>query len=117
MFIAMTKAFTSLALLAAAIFDPAGVNRQLLLLVVFTGAIVVTVQAVRLHEYIWGFGFVMLGVVFNPLLMISFSSPVALWLDLVCLMTFVVSLFVLKTTMQPAAPSIANSTREGSRSL
>jgi hypothetical protein len=117
MFITVTKAFTSAALLAAAIFDPGGVNRQLLLLVVFAGAIVVSVQAMRLHEYVWGLGFVMLGLLFNPLLMISFSNAVERWLDLVCLMTFVFSLLVLRATPLPALPSIRKSNREGSRSL
>ena len=117
MFITVTKTFTSAALLAAAIFDPAGANRLLLYLVVFTGAIVVAVQAVRLHEYVWGFGFVMLGLLFNPLLMISFSNAVAHWLDLVCLMTFVFSLFALRASPLPSPPSITKSNREGSRSL
>ena len=116
MFITVTKAFTSAALLAAIIFDPAGANRPLLLLVVFAGAIVVAVQAVRLHEYVWGFGFVMLGLLFNPLLMISFSNAVVRWLDLVCLLAFVVSFFVLRATPLPSPPSITNSNREGSRS-
>jgi hypothetical protein len=116
MFITVTKAFTSAALLAAIIFDPAGANRLLLLLVVFAGAIVVAVQAVRLHEYVWGFVFLMLGLLFNPLLMISFSNAVVRWLDLVCLMTFVVSLFVLRATPLLPPPSITNSNREGSRS-
>src|SRR5262249_50082107 len=87
MFITVTKAFTSAVVLTAIILDPAGANRPLLLLVVFAGAIVVAVQAARLHESIWGFGFVMLGLLFNPLLTISFSSAVARWLDLVCLVT------------------------------
>ncbi len=115
MFITVTKAFTSAALLASIIFDPAGASRLLLLLVVFAGAIVVAVQAVRLHEYIWGFGFVMLGLLFNPLLMISFSNPVVRWLDLVCLMTFVASLFVLRATPLPSSPSITAPNREGPR--
>ena len=117
MFNTVTKAFTSAALLAAIIFDPAGANRPLLLLVVFAGAIVVAVQAMRLHEYVWGFGFVMLGLLFNPLLMISFSNAVVRWLDLVCLVTFMFSLFVLRATPLPSPPSITNSNREGSRPL
>jgi hypothetical protein len=117
MFITVTKAFTSAALLAAAMFDPNGANRPLLLLVVFAGAIVVAVQALRLHEYLWGSGFLMLGLLFNPLLMISFSSPVLRWLDLVCLMTFVVSLFVLRATPLAAPLSITTWNREGTRSL
>jgi hypothetical protein len=115
MFITVTKAFTSAALLAAAILDPDGANRPLLLLVVFAGAIIVAVEALRLHEYLWGFGFVVLGLLFNPLLMISLSNPVLRWLDVIGLMTFVVSLFVLRTSPRPVPLSITSRNREGSR--
>jgi hypothetical protein len=114
MFITVTKGFTVAVLLAAAIFDPAGVNRQLLELVVFAGAIVAAVQSVRLQERAWTFGFVMLALVFNPLLGISFSTAVLRWVNLVCITGFVVSLFVLKSAPLPAALSITHSNRGGS---
>lgn len=117
MFITVTKAFTCAALLAAIFFDPAGASRPLLLLVVFGAAIVVAAQAMRLHEYSWGFGFAMLALLFNPVLMVSFSNDVVRWLDMVCLMTFVFSLFVLRATPLQSPPSITNSNREGSRPL
>lgn len=114
MFITVTKSFTVAALLAAAIFDPSGANRLLLELVVFSGAIVAAVQSVRLQEHTWTFGFVMLALLFNPLLGISFSSAVLRWLDLVCLTGFLVSLFVLKSAPLPSPLSITHSNREGS---
>ena len=117
MFITVSKAFTCAALLAAMIFDPAGSNRPLLLFVVFAGAIIAAVQAVRRHEYVWGFVFVLLGLLFNPLLMISFSNDVVRWLDMVSLMMFMASLFILRATPLPPPPSITNSNREGPRFL
>jgi hypothetical protein len=114
MFITVTKSFTIAALLAAAIFDPSGANRLLLELVVFSGAIVVAVQSVRLQEHTWTFGFVMLALLFNPLLGISFSSAVLRWLNLVCLAGFLVSLFVLKSAPLPSPLSIMHSNHEGS---
>ena len=114
MFITVTKSFTVAALLAAAIFDPSGANRLLLEFVVFSGAIVAAVQCVRLQEHAWTFGFVMLALLFNPLLGISFSTAVLRWLDLVCLTGFLVSLFVLKSAPLPSPLSITHSNREGS---
>jgi len=114
MFITVTKSFTVAALLAAAIFDPSGANRLLLEFVVFSGAIVAAVQSVRLQEHAWTFGFVMLALLFNPLLGISFSTPVLRWLDLVCLTGFLVSLFVLKPAPLPSHLSITHSNHEGS---
>jgi hypothetical protein len=114
MFIPVTKSFTVAALLAAAIFDPSGANRQLLAFVVFAGAIVAAVQSVRLQEHVWTFGFVTLALLFNPLLGISFSNAVLRWLDLVCITGFLVSLFVLKSAPLPSPLSITHSNREGS---
>lgn len=114
MFITVTKSFAIGALLTAAIFDPYGANRLALELVVFSAAIVAAVHTVRLHEHIWTFGFVILALLFNPLLGISFSSAVLRWLDLGCLGGFLVSLFVLKSTPFPFPLSITNSNREGS---
>jgi hypothetical protein len=117
MFITMTKALTSAALLAAAISDPGAANRPLLSLVIFAGAIVVSVQAMRLNEYVWGVGFLMLALLFNPLLMISLSHAVERWLDLVCLVTFLFSFVVLRATPLPPVPSITRSNHEGSCSV
>jgi len=114
MFTTVTKSFTVAALLAAAIFDPSGANRQLVEFVVFSGAIVAAVQSVRLQEHAWTFVFVMLALLFNPLLGISFSTAVLRWLDLVCLTGFLVSLFVLKSAPLPSPLSITHSNREGS---
>jgi len=114
MFITVTKSFTVAALLAAAIFDPSGANRQLLGLVVFSGAVVALAQSMRLQEHAWTFGFLMLALVFNPLLGISFSNEVLRWLNLVCLAGFLTSLFVLRPPPLPLPLSIMHSNREGS---
>src|SRR4051794_7829993 len=114
MFVTVTKSFTVAALLAASIFDPSGDNRLLLQFVVFSGAIVAAVQSIRLQEHAWTIAFVMLALLFNPLLGISFSNAVLRWLDLVCLAGFLVSLFVLKSAPMASPLSITDSHREGS---
>lgn len=114
MFTTVTKCFSVAALLAAAFLDPSGANRLLLELVVFTGAVVVAAQAVRMREHLWTFGFVLLAVLFNPLLAIALSNAVLRWLDMVCLAGFLVSLFVLRSAPLPSALSItaSNQARE-----
>ena len=111
MFITVTKWFSVAALLAATILDPAGANRLILECVVFSGAVVVTVQAVRMQEHIWAFGFVALALLFNPLLGISFSNAALRWLDMLAVVGFLVSVFLLKSSPVPSPESITGAGR------
>jgi len=73
-------------------------NYQLLLqFLVCAGAILVALQAARAAKYSWAVGFSAIAVLYNPILSVALSRNMFLWLNLVCLATFVVSLSVLKT--------------------
>src|ERR1051325_5418071 len=105
MFITVTKWF-SIAALIAAFFDSDVANRPLLTIVIFAGAIVVTVQAVRARVYMWALGFVLLALPFNPFITIAFSSTVLRWLEIVSIASFLVSLVVLRPAPLASIPSI-----------
>jgi hypothetical protein len=107
MFITVTKWF-SIASLIAAFFDSDVANRPLLMLVIFAGAILVTAQVVRARVYMWASGFVLLAVLFNPFTTIAFSSTVLRWLEIVCIASFLVSLWILRPAPSVSIPSITN---------
>lgn len=91
------------ALLLAAIFWDVAADYQLVLdLVVCTGAFVVILQAVRAKEYRWAAGFVVIGLLFSPVVpAFKLSGELSLLLVLVCIAPFAVSLAALKA--QPLA--------------
>jgi hypothetical protein len=116
MFITVTKWFAVAMLLAAALLQPSGATSLLLQSVVSAGAIIVAVQAMRLQERIWAFGFIALALLFNPIFTIPFSGSVLRWLEVVCIACFLVSLVCLKPEPLRSVPSITN-WRPGGESL
>ncbi len=106
MFIKVTKWFSIVALVVAALLDPAGANRALLECVVFTGAMIVLVQAVRARESLWIFGFIATAVLFNPLIPIPLPGMAFRWLQALCIGMFLVSLVFLKAPPLRSIPSI-----------
>jgi hypothetical protein len=111
MFITVAKCFSVAALLAATLFDPAGANRLLLALVVFSGSVVVIVQAVRMQERFWILGFSVVALLFNPLIAISFSEATLRWVYILAVVGFLVSVFLLRSTPLPATQSITGNGR------
>jgi hypothetical protein len=106
------------ALLLAAMFWGSAANYQLLLdFVVCMGAVVVVMQAVRAREYFWAAGFVVIAVLFNPIvLVLKPSGNLSLLMVLFCIATFAISLAALKTQPLLSIPSITGLNR-GSQSL
>jgi uncharacterized protein DUF6804 len=108
MFITVAKCFSVAVLLAATIFDPAGANRLLLEFIVFSGSIVVVVQAARMQEHIWTLGFIVVALLFNPLIEVSFSLFALRWLDIFAVVGFLASVFILKSAPFPSPQSITD---------
>jgi uncharacterized protein DUF6804 len=88
----------------------------LLELVVCASALLVLTQAVRVGKYMWATGFLTIAVLFNPIVPMILSRKTLLWLDWVCLMTFMISLWALKRQPILSMPSITNRV-PGSESL
>ncbi|HUZ46383.1 MAG TPA: DUF6804 family protein [Terriglobia bacterium] len=116
MFTKMTKLVCVLVLLLAAFWvAPPGV--QILLdILICVGALTVATQAVTQPKYIWTGGFVAIAVLFNPIAPLVLSRSMFLWLDVACLLAFLVSIPALQTQPLLSIPSITHRT-PGSRSL
>ena len=85
-------------------------------MIVCVAALVVTAQAFRTHKYFWAIGFIATAVLFNPIVPVALSHGTFLMLDLVCTVTFLVSLVVLQWEPMLSMPSITDRT-PGSTSL
>jgi Family of unknown function (DUF6804) len=106
-----------IAALLLAAFWRSSANFQLVLesVVCVTGLLVV-MQAVRKGKYFWAAGFLAVAALFNPVVPVAFSRNAFLWLDAMCIVTFLVSLVVLKRQPRLSMPLITNVT-PGSESL
>jgi uncharacterized membrane protein YccC len=102
----VTKCFAAAALLVMPLFEPAEADEFLLAFVVFAGAIVVAVQGIRMQQYAWAVGFAGVAVVFNPLFRIPLSSPVLRWIEVICMMGFLLALASLKPARLRSTVSI-----------
>jgi len=89
---------------------------ELLNMVVCLTALLVVAQTFRAHKYFWAAGFVAIAVLFNPIVPVTLSRKMFLWLDSVCMMTFLVSLALWKRRPLLSMPPITNRT-PGSESL
>ena len=69
----------------------------LLQFVVCAGAILVVLQAAGADKYLWAAGFSAIALLYNPIVPVTLSRNLFLWLNLLSLATFAVSLTVLKT--------------------
>jgi Family of unknown function (DUF6804) len=88
----------------------------LLDIVICVGALMVAMQAVARSKYLWTAGFAAIAVLFNPVVPVVFSRHVFLWLDLACILAFLLSLAAMKSQSILSIPSITNRT-PGSESL
>jgi hypothetical protein len=106
------------ALFLAVTFWRSAANYQLLLdFVVFMGAVVVVMQAVRAREYRWAAGFVAIALLFNPVVRFWGAPGVLpLLIVVVCIVPFAISLVKLKTQPLLSMPSITDR-NPGSESL
>jgi len=81
-------------------------------LVVCVAALVVAAQAFRTGKYLWGTGFLSIGVLFNPVAPLTLSDGMFLWLDLACVATFALSLAALKAKPLLSMPGIIHTNRQ-----
>jgi hypothetical protein len=103
-------------LLLAALRLPPGSYQVWFEVVVCMSGLLAVTQAVRASKYFWATGFVAIAVLFNPVAPVAHARRTFLWLDLVCLMTFLISLAALKAQPTLSMPSITNRS-PGSESL
>ncbi len=116
MFTRIMKWVSIAALLLAVLRLPTGSYQVLFEVVVCMSGLLAATQAVRAGKYLWATGFVAIAVLFNPVVPVALARRTFLWLDLVCLLTFLISLAALKTQPTLSIPSITDRT-PGSESL
>lgn len=112
----MMKWFSVTALILGLLLRSSASYRMALEFVVCVSALLVVAQALRLGKYFWAAGFVGIAVLFNPVVPVALSRNTFLWLDSICIVTFLVSLAVLKGRPILSIPSITDRT-PGSESL
>lgn len=104
------------ALLLAVLRLPTGSYQVLFEIVVCMSGLLVATQAVGAGKYLWALGFAAIAVLFNPVVPVALARRTFIWLDLVCLMTFLVSLAALRSRPMLSIPSITDR-MPGSESL
>jgi Na+/H+ antiporter NhaD/arsenite permease-like protein len=105
------------ALFLALFWQPFAENRILLRYLVWAGAIVLLMQAVRAGKYLWIGLFLAAAVLFNPIRPLAFSAGVFLVVNAITLVLFMVSLGRgLRTKPRLSIASITDRT-PGSESL
>ena len=85
------------ALLLAVIWRSSANYQIVLEFLVCAGAILLGLRAWRTGKYPWAAGFIAIAVLFNPVAPIVLPHPILVWVDLLCLLLFVLSLAVLRT--------------------
>ncbi len=106
------------ALLMAALFWRSAPRYQIVLdIVICVGAWGIVPQALRARAYGWATAFVLLGVLFNPIVPVfRFAGLFSMLLVLGCIAPFAISLAALKTAPLLSVPSITGR-NPGSESL
>lgn len=109
--------WVSAAFLLLAVFGRFSANFELVLemVVCVTGILVVT-QAARKGKYWWATSFLIITVLFNPVVPVELPGRFYFLLDLACLVAFLASLRALKTRPVLSIPSIVGR-RYGTESL
>ena len=96
------------ALLLGVVWSTSPDYQLLLQFVVCAGAIAVVLQAARAAKYFWAVAFGAIAVLYNPIVSVALSRTMFLWLNLICLATFAVSLVVLRTIPILSRPSLTS---------
>jgi hypothetical protein len=97
----MMKWVSVVVLLLAGLRLPTAGNQVLLEVVVCLSGLMAIMQAVRASQYYWAAVFFTIAIIFNPVVTLGLSGKTLLWLDWVCLATFLLSLAAWKR--QPTA--------------
>jgi hypothetical protein len=77
-------------------------------IVVCIAALMVFAQALTERKWIWGVFFLALAITYNPVAPVFYSKRIFLWLDLMGMMTFLISLVALKQRRILSLVSITN---------
>lgn len=104
----LMKIVSAISLLAAALWVPPPGVKLLMDVLISVGALSVATQAAASSKTFWAGGFVAIAVLFNPLMPVGLPRVVFFWLDLVCVVVFIVSLEALKGLPGLSFPSRAN---------
>lgn len=102
------KIASAISLLVAAVWVPPSGVKLLIDVLVSVGALSVATQAAASSKKFWAAGFVAISVLFNPLVPVGLPRGVFFWLDLACVVVFMVSLETLKGLPGLTFPSTAN---------
>jgi len=116
MFTKVMKFAAVAALLTAMLFQPSAGYKLTLEVVICLSGLTVLWEAARAGRYIWLAGFAGIAILFNPVAPIALSRRTFLWLDVVTVVMFLISLAVLHVRPTLSVPSITNRT-PGSESL
>jgi len=85
------------ALLLAVIWRSSANYQILLEFLVCAGAVLLVLRAWRVGKYPWAAGFMAIAVLFNPIAPIVLPHPILVWVNWISLVSFVLSLAVLRT--------------------
>lgn len=108
MFTKVMKIACVAALMLMAFWQASASAEVVLDVLICVGAMTVATQAVVRPKYIWTIGFVLIAVLFNPIVPVGLSRNIFFVLDLACLGAFLISLEALKTQRILSIPSITN---------
>ena len=106
----MMKWVSAVVLLLAGLRLPTAGNQVLLETVVCLSSFLAITQAVRASRYFWAAGFLTIAIIFNPIVTLGLSGKALLWLDWVCLATFLLSLAAWKRRPTACVAPISDST-------
>ena len=110
MFTKTMKVVCVAALMLMAFWQASAGAEFVLDILICVGAMTVATQAVSRPNYIWTTGFVLIAVLFNPVVPVVLSRNIFFVLDLTCLLAFLISLEALKNQRRIPIPSSSNRT-------
>jgi len=110
MFTKTMKVVCVAALMLMAFWQASAGAEIVLDILICVGAMTVATQAVARPKYIWTAGFVLIAVLFNPIMPVGLSRNIFFVLDLACLLAFLLSLEALKNQRSTPIPAISNRT-------
>lgn len=112
----LAKSAAVVALLMAALAQPAGAYQVALEFVVCVCSVVASWEAARARKYLWLVVFGVIAILFNPIVPVALSHATFIGVDLATMLIFLTSLVVVHVRPRLSMPSITSRT-PGSESL
>jgi hypothetical protein len=104
-----TALLSSVALIPVSWAQPGAASILLLLrLLVWAGIVVFVIQASTARRYVWAAGFLLLGVLLNPVITVPLSSALTLVVDFACAGLMAASLWLVPSRPVPTIASITD---------